>query len=207
MNLVANDENIMLTADIPYACQLFFRPYASCRIMRIAKQEDFDGRVSTLLLERIPIHFIASIHYTEWAFCEHAIVVPDAGEEAVIDRCLYKNFVAWTGSRLDDGGDSWHNPAGVDEGRPLDAPSVSTLKPIDGSIVVAFRHVGVTETAMLHPFHQGLLNAGCCLEIHVSHPHGDDIRVFYLVPLYAVGTSSIDDFVKVVCHTVLFLDD
>ena len=89
MNLIADDENIMLKADVPHACQLFFRPYTPCRIVRIAEQKDFDGRVSTLLFEGVPIHFITPIYHTEWTFCEQAIVVPDAGEEAIIDRSLY----------------------------------------------------------------------------------------------------------------------
>ena len=205
MDFVADDEHAVTEADVAHACQLFSCPHASGWVVGVAEQKDFCVRVSAFRFEVFPIDFIAVVLHLERILCQDAPVVADTGEEAVIDGCLDEHNIAGLCDALDDGGDGGHDSAGVDEGLSLDGPSVATGKPLDGGLVEAFGHEGVAEATVLYAFLECLLDARGYLEVHVCHPHGDDVGVGKLVPLDAVGAFSVDGGVEVVGHGFVFL--
>ena len=84
----------MLMTYLCHLSQLFLTPYMSCRVVRIAEQENLHLRVSTMLFEVIKVC---------WHLFRYAVIIPDAGEEAVIYRRLYQHLVAWLCHSFYDG--------------------------------------------------------------------------------------------------------
>ena len=177
VDFVADDKDAMLEADVAHAFEFFSGPYAPSRVVGVAEEEHLDGRIGTFLFEVLPVNHILAVHHLERIFDKGASVVADAGEEAVVHRCLDEHLVAWLCRAFDDGRDGWHDSTGVDEGCSVYRPAVPMLEPLDGGFVETFGHMGVAEAGVLYTFEQDLLNAGGNLEVHVGDPEGDDAVV------------------------------
>ena len=66
VNLIGNDEHTMTLAYLAHAMQFFLRPYASCRVMRIAQQEHFHTVIGTCCLKSIQVHLVAVVNPAQY---------------------------------------------------------------------------------------------------------------------------------------------
>ena len=101
MYLVAENKDPVLHAYVAHAEEFVACPHPSYGVMRIAEDEEFHSGVAALPFEFFPVDR-DGIVLQEFVLDDGASVVPDAGEETVIDGRLDEYLVARTGHCLDD---------------------------------------------------------------------------------------------------------
>ena len=202
VNLVADDRDIVLEADFCHSAQFLRSPDSAGRVVRIAEYE-----YGSLLYFRLKIFeinvigkFIGSISrglvYHETVIGHDAAVVPDRGEEAVIYRCLDKDFIAGFCQRLYRGGEGRNDACGIDNPVFADVPAVPACKPAAYGFIVGVRDTGVAKDALGGAFLHRFSDAWCSLEVHIGYPHWNYAFLLH-VPLYTVGTAADIDLIEI----------
>ena len=206
MNLVADNLHTVAKADVVHALQLFACPYMSDGVVGIAEYEERGLIVGTQFFKGSPVDERAAVH-VQWQFQHFAAVVADGREETVERRRLQQHTLAGHGERLDDTRECRNDARGVLYPFAADGPAVASAEPADDGVVVAVGHLCVAEDAVLDAFPQSLGDAWCRLEIHVGHPHGQDVAfdksvltVKLVVPLVASCAATLGEFVEIVFH-------
>ena len=238
--LVGYDEDLVAHTDVVDALHLIACPYTSSGVVRVAEEEEAHLRVGTLSLEGFPVDGVSAFLLFDWLTNRRAVgeryhfivqgtifhdapLVAYAREEAVVDRRQQQYLVAWQSQSAHDGREGRNDSCRHDHlVGMIGLDVVLTDKPVDHSLFVAIRHMGISEHAMLHPAAQCLRDGGIGAEVHVGHPEGDDVGWGVMsrglqipdngrvarrawrggIPLHAVGAAARDDFVEVVGHFI-----
>ena len=154
--------------------ELISCPDSAGRVMRIAEDKQFHAWVCTLFLKVIPIHFVGEsvgcVYTLEWRFDDMALVVPYAGEEAVVDGRLHQYGITRLSESFDDSRDGGYYACCIKHPRALDFPSVTLTEPVDDGFIIIFGDESVAEDTVVKPLLQGIDDAWSGFEIHVGYP-------------------------------------
>ena len=143
----------------------------------------------------------------ERALDQDVACIANACVETIVDRSQYEDFVARLGETLQDGSNGRNDACGVKHVLTLYVPIVATREPADNGFVIRFWDIDIAKYAMIEEVLQRIDNAGGCSEVHISHPKGQDLWVVATVPLHAIGTTTGNDFIEVVFHNILKIED
>ena len=101
VDFIGDDLHVMLETDVIHSLQFLLLPDSSCRVVRVAENKGGGLLVSTLALEILEIYFVGTVTHTlQFIFHYFTATVGNAGEEAVIHRCLHQNLFAWHADSL-----------------------------------------------------------------------------------------------------------
>ena len=110
MNFICDDFYPMFETDVVHSLQFLFLPYSSGWIVRIAEDEGCGLLVGTFALEVFEINLISAVAHTfQFVFYYFAAAVCNAGEEAVVDRCLYQYLFARHADGFQTARNGWYN--------------------------------------------------------------------------------------------------
>ena len=131
---------------------------------------------------------------------EGAVGVADAAEETVVGGGEGQHGIALAAETLEDGADGGDDTAGVLDPLAGKVPVVTGAVPPTDGVVEAVGHEPVAVDGVGGAALDGVGNAGCCLEVHVGDPQGEDIVGGHLIPFDAVGAEAGGGGVEVVKH-------
>ena len=101
--------------------------------------------------------------------------VSDGREEAVVGGREENDFIAGFRKGFDADRQGRHHGGGVEDPVSFDGPAATALEPGNHRIIIAFRYFRVTENPVFDPFAEGVYDTGSRAEIHIGHPHRDDL--------------------------------
>lgn len=202
VDLVGEDDDIGALADLCHLAQLLGGPYPAGGVVGVAEEEEADAAGTDGFLKGLEVDGAGlclgvpcqgEVH-------EGAVGVADAAEETVVGGGEGQHGIALAAETLEDGADGGDDTAGVLDPLAGEFPLVPCAVPPTDGIVEALGHEAVAVDGVGGAALYGGSNAGCCLEIHVGDPHGEDIVGGHLVPFYAIGVEAPCKFVEVVSH-------
>ncbi len=100
----------VLETDVVHSLKFLFLPHSSGWIVRIAEDEGCGLLIGTFALEVFEIYLISAVAHTfQFVFYYFAAAVCNAGEEAVVDRCLYQYLFARHADGFQTARNGWYN--------------------------------------------------------------------------------------------------
>ena len=227
MNLVADDDHAVAAADVGHPLQILPRPDAAARVVRVAEEQHLGHRVGGAPLKileiNVPGGLIAFGVVDELIDGQFAESILRSGEETVVGGTLDDHFRQFAvrpaamirlldnlapddlvlRQSLDYHGHRRNDSRNVKVPVLFGVPAPATLPPVDGSLIVGIRHMRVAENPLIDPVPKRLHNLRRNLEVHVSHPHRDDILInrpdrTLSIPLHAVGSAPVGQFIKII---------
>ena len=199
VDLVGEDDDIGALADLCHLAQLLGGPYPAGGVVGIAEEEEADVAGTDGFLKGLEVDCAGlglgvpgqgEVH-------EGAVGIADAAEEAVVGGGEGQHGIALAAETLEDGADGGDDTAGVLDPLAGEVPVVTGAVPPTNGIVEAVGHEAVAVDGVGGAALDGVGNAGCCLEVHVGDPQGEDIVGGHLIPFDAVGAEAGGQFVKI----------
>ena len=193
----------MLQAQFHHPAQLLFRPDMAQGVVGGAQQEQV--RLLQFLLKVCPVNGPLAVLLHELIL--QNLAVPCLGHiiELGVHRRLNQDAATLRGEQLHAGGQGLHHAQAEAHEGLVDIPAVAALLPAPNGLKIAVRPGGIAPDALLGPGLQGVDDGLGGLEVHVRDPQGDHIvgAEFFLalVVLGGVVVGTVDDLVKIVCHS------
>jgi len=128
--------------------------------------------------------------------------VPGRGEERPVDGRLHQGAASRLAKGMAGHVQAGHYAGDEDQILRLDAPAIQARQPLDEDRAQFARLARVAEYAMLDALPQSLNHRLRRAEVHVRHPHRQDV-VVKAVPLDAVRTSPVDNQIERTRHITL----
>ena len=197
VDLVGADHQVAPFTDPGNSFEFVSLEHAADGIVRIAQHEQ-TGAVVHRRLGRIPIPGPALVGpLPQGGLLQLAPVVGRGAEEGWVDRRCREHAVAVVADRAAghvEGADHARQP---DQPARFDAPAVIAIHRVDDRAVERWPGVGVAQHAMIEACPDRVdhdLGGG---EIHVGHPHRNDVAAFEARPFFAGHRPSINDSVEI----------
>ena len=185
--------------------------------MGIAYEQDLGGRVGAAAFQILPVDIhrdyihrctIRRIMVADGRGGSGATGVSDGREEAVVGGREENDLIAGLRKGFDADRQGRHHGGGVEDPVSFDGPAATALEPGNHRIIITFRYFRVTENPVFDPFAEGVDDTGSRAEIHIGHPHRDDLSgrdpgPVGRIPFDAGGSPAFYERSKVVCHDVL----
>ena len=195
MDLVGEDEDLMLAADLQHLLELVFGPDPAHRIVGGGHDEQPHIVLHHLAFKVGEVDAVAAVVVDERAFDEAAFGVGHRVMEGVVDRGLQQHRVAGLGEDGDQPVQAADDAGAEADPFPLDLVAVVALLPADEVVEVGVRGAIIAERARIHVIVQGFTHAFRRFEIHVRDPHGQQVGAFEMlaevVPFSAVGMEAV----------------
>ena len=195
-NLVGNDHAIVGLVHFHGLLDFPTFPHAPARIVRAAEH----GHVDVMLLE-LPVHILvihapyAALVQRERTVDDAVAVVFDAPGEPDVGWAVQQHAVAGGGERGQRTDHTAQDPVLVADRLPgQSGDPVARGLPVDDGAVIVVGGGEVPVGGMLRPFDDGLRDRGHGREVHVRHPHGDDVETlaWRVRRESRVGAQSVD---------------
>ena len=205
MDLVGDDEDIVAQADLADAPQFLRCPDASRRVVGIAENHQLHRRIGGRVFQSVEINRVGVVAAGQFAFGGRAAAVGDGDEEVVVDGSLHQHLVARAGQRPEDGREGGNHTGHGAYPFARGSPSVPPCEPARNCRIVALRDLRIAEDAVFDPAAKRLDDGRGRPEIHVCHPHRQDVVGGFLVPLQRVRAPPRDRFVEIVVHHTIII--
>ena len=109
MNLVCHYSHAVAQADFTDVKQFVACPHSSCRVVRVAEQQQLRFGLGTFTLEVFEVDVVSLVLIDQTIRHNLTAVVADGGEETIVDRALNDDLVTRSCECLDNGGESGHD--------------------------------------------------------------------------------------------------
>ena len=207
VNFVREQCHVVFHAQLRHPPQLLRRPDQSQGVVGIAEQEQVC--LAELGLEVLPVHHPAAVPLHELVLQHRA--APGLGHvvKLGIDRRLDQHIAALRSEQAHGGGNGLHHPQAEAHSGWVDLPAVPALLPAPDGLEVAVRPGGVAPKSLLRPGGEGVNDGLGSLEVHVRNPQRDHVlSAEFFLSLVVFGgavSGAVDDLIKIVLHSHLFL--
>ncbi len=208
MYLVRDHHDVVFHGDIGQMTQRRSVPRDSDRVVGVGQNQHLAFVVQDAF-QIVEIHFVSSARRPFQRIENHLAAVGLRHQtERMIDGRLNYDLVARPSESVDNHADSLYDSRDVAYVVALDVPAVMPSQPVGYAppISVVFRRIseyGVVQT----PLH-GVYNEIGGLEIHIGHPHRQQIVatvvVFQSVVLHAMRAAPFSRFVEIVSFHHIF---
>ena len=191
MDFVGDDLHTVAQADFAHSAQLFWRPCATHRIMRVAHNQEF-GLSGGGSLQSIPIKLVI------------AILCLQGDSKRLAVPCNY-GLLKFGVHRRQDNRAECRNDAQRKCGKAaVKLVMVVFLLPAANRLVIPRRTGCIAEGAQLISLRDGIHNRLCSAQIHIRDPHGNHVAPAKLcrrlVVFCAVIQRSVNRLVEIVLH-------
>ena len=200
MNLVSHYENAVSPANGGHLLQFFPCPDASGGIMGIAQEHQLDGGIGRFPFQILRIQRISAVLIFQRAGFRNASVIADGGKKAIIHRRLHQHLVSGNRQGPYDGRQRGNHPRGINHPFRINLPAVAAFKPVHDRLIIGIRNPRIPENAVFGPFPNGFRHRRSRTEIHVCHPHGQNILPGHGIPLVGIRAAARNNSVKIVLH-------
>ena len=203
VDLVGDHQHVILQAQLHHPAQVRFLPDDAQGVVGRAEHEEI--HLLELFFKVRPVHGPLTVHLHTGVL--HHLAVPGLRHivELRVHGGLDQNAAPLRGEELHarrEGLDHAQAPA---HEAGVDVPAVAALLPVPNGLKIAGGPGGVAPDALLGPGREGVDDGLGGLEVHVRDPQGDHIvgAEFFLalVVLGGVVVGTVDDLVKIVCHS------
>ena len=209
VNLIADNEQMVLIAEVGKLLQGFLAPGNTARIMGIAENENLAFLIANLL-EIFEIHLVISVFPHLQRIEDHLSAITLWGEaEWVVNGWLDDDFFVRLGEDIHHESDAFNNTRNESYPLSLHIPLVVVANPVDDARTVIFRLHRVAEKRVFQTCLEGICNERRGLEIHISYPEWQQI----ISPptrqqgamLQVVAARTVYDFIEIVHFTLSLL--
>lgn len=175
MYFIGDDHDTIILADVAKTRELFHRPFATDRIVRVAEDEQLGSRLGGETLKVGKVDFEMAVIIDERVALQCSSVTFHHVEKRRIDRWLDDDSVARRGERLDRDRESrdyaWtpFDPSGVD------IPMVAVFLPLLDGLCETWCTESVAIDSLLHAFAKRHDDRGRTREVHVGDPERDEV--------------------------------
>ena len=217
VDLVGHHPEVILPHDLTGSAQLLLRPHAAGGILGIAPEYQFAGGIGALLLKVLEVHLKGAVGLFMERGGQHAHTgVLRRVDKVAVGRGVHQHlFVPGTQRlcQLVQGGNDARRHAQL---LFREAPIVVVSAPFGESIVIfVVIQAGIAEDAAVDTAAESVQNLRGHAELHVGHPHADELLVLVgehllragmediapeAVGIQCIGVAAVDDLVKVVGH-------
>ncbi len=130
-------------------------------------------------------------------------------EEGMIDGRHHHHPVTGIGETLQCEGLTADNAGYKRQHLASDVPTVATTEPAANGSVPLLARRRIAQHLMLKALPQGFHHKRRRAEIHIRHPHGEEViappYILHAIPFHGVGTTALYYFIKIVSHMLVFL--
>ena len=209
VNLIADNEQMVLIAEVGKLLQGFLAPGNTARIMRIAENENLAFLIANLL-EIFEVHLVISVFPHLQRIEDHLSAITLWGEaEWVINGRLDDDFFVRLGEDIHHESDAFNNTRNESYPLSLHIPLVVVANPVDDARQVIFRFHRVTEKRVFQTCLEGICNERWGLEIHISYPEWQQIISSPTrqqgAMFQVVAARTVYDFIEIVHFTLSLL--
>ena len=208
VNLVADDDDVMLRAEVGETAQRVCIPCYARRVVRVGEYEHAALLVSHFR-QILKVHRVRSVGVLPKRVVHHlAVIALRRQSERVIHRRLNDNLLVLLHEHVDDEADALHDARY--EAHPLlvDAPLMVVLNPFSHRLPVVARQYRVAEQRVFETLAQRVGYKLRRLEVHVRHPKRQQvasaISLCKHLVLQVARTRTVDNLIKIVFHSFLF---
>ena len=200
MNFIRYDKHIMLQTEFGHAGQFFPGKTFADRIVRIAQQEHRGALFAEQFFQIGKVDFIAAVCLVNQIVAQDMpAVVGDDFMKRVIRRHLDDDIVARFGKGPHGVNDRRNDRRRVFDPVLVDIPAKAFFLPVGDGMFKGFHIYRIAENAVLRPPDHGLDNRLRAFEVRVGDPHRDYV-LGVGVPFLTIGSSAVNQFVKIVFH-------
>lgn len=185
----------MLQTDVCHTFQFFASPYSARGIVWRTKEHHAHIGFSGTLFEVGKVNMETAIVLLKPAFLCPATQIPYAAVETVIGRRECQHTVTRPGKCPENGADGRHDTRYNYHPAAVISDTMPLLMPSDDTLIIGIGGNSIAKHPMLKPLCQCLTHTGSCLEVHIGYPHRI-IRLWFIVPLHAARTASVDGCIK-----------
>ena len=213
-NLVADDHDVVLLKQLHGLFQLPALPHTAAGVVGGAEHRGVDVVLHDLLLHVREVHAVdARLVLDQGAVDNVVAVVGQAAGKADVGGGVEQHVVAFGAQHVQGADNAAQHAVFIANallGQAGDA--VALLLPVDDGVVVIVAGGKVAEERMLDALGNGLGDGGHRGEVHVRHPHGDDVKALFGglgavpagdKPVHGDGVFPVpvDDAGKIVFHS------
>ncbi len=200
MYLVAHHDDALFCTNVCNLLQIFLRPTYSGRIVRVAKNHHLAA--FDVATKRLEVHCERGFRATKRALYHHSLACLGHKAEGMIDGLLNEDAVALLCEGLHGEEDTRHHPGNVANHLARDVHSMLFLVPTTNAFVVRRVLTSVAQDALFQAFTYGIEDERRCSEVHISHPHRQQVigaaLVLHTVNLYRISSLARNYLVEVV---------
>lgn len=181
MDLITDDEQVMIVAEVSQAYERLTRPADTAGIVRIAKDKHTTF-VVTDTLQTVKVHsvIVTGLHMlflqslgVNLQRVPHDLTLVGARheEERMVDGRHDDDLLIGFAKEVTDDADAFDDAGDETDPLRLDIPLVMLAHPINDCRTIVCRLHGIAKDRMLKAFLHGLNDIGQYGKIHVGHPH------------------------------------
>ena len=204
MYLVAHHNDTFLGTDVSHLLQVFLRPADAAGVVGVA--ENHQPTALDVAPECLEVHREGGLCAAQRRLYHLALAGFGHKAEGMVDGFLYEDAVALLGERLHGEEDAAHHAGHVAQHLACDVHAVLRLVPAADALVVGRILAGVAQDALLQAFPDGFHDEGRRAEVHIGHPHRDEVvaaaLVFHAVCLDCISSLARNNLVEVVFHVL-----
>lgn len=185
-----------------------FVPHQARRVVGVRQDEQLT-LVVCHLCQILEVHLVRAVLMLLQRVKHHlASVALWRKAEGMVDGRLNDDLVAWFGEHVHRHAYAFHDAGYERHPFLVYCPLVLPFQPCCHRGPVGLWYHGVSEHRVLHAFAQSVDDEWRCLEIHVSHPQGQQVvtskHLFEHAIFHGAGAPSFNRLVKIVLHIYLF---
>ena len=182
-------------------------PHQARRVVGVRQDEQLT-LVVCHLCQVLKVHLVRAVLVLLQRVKHHlASVALGRKAEGMVDGRLNDDLVAWFGEHVHRHAYAFHDAGYERQPFLVYRPLVLPFQPCCHRGPVGLWHHGVSEHRVLHAFAQSVDDEWRCLEVHVCHPHGQQVvtskHLFEHAIFHGAGAPSINRLVKIVLHICL----
>ena len=175
MDLIAENDHTVSSADLSKGSQFLPCPDSSHRIVRAAQQKQLHMFPQDGLFEIFKIDLISALSQHKIAAHHSSPIVPDHLRKGVVHRLLDQYCLSLSCECLHRHGNGKNYPGSAKHPLFLDLPLMASDKPSLQGAKIRLLSVAVSKDAVLCLSDQRLLHIGGCGKIHIRNPKGQNI--------------------------------
>ena len=188
VDLVGADHQVSLGAKCGDFGQLGASERAADGVVRVAEQKEPGlGRAGCGQPRHVQLiaNLVSLMDCTQRGRLQRPSLVDRGGQKGPVDRGIGQNAVAWGADRAADDIEPADQPGQQHDLLRADLPAVELRHPFDQGLFERFGLKPVAKNALLGPLCQRRCDRRGGCEIHIGHPHGQDV-LGKIAPFYTV---------------------
>ena len=171
--------------------------------MRIAQ----DKQLASLHIfaETVEINMILSVFQYQRTVHHFTFVLLRHEKERMVYRRHDHHLIPFLRETMDSKCQSADNAGSKRQHILANLPAMPFFQPVDNGFGPFFAGKCIAQHFVFQTFLQGVDYKRSCAEIHISHPHRNQVitppTAFYGIPFYGVRTVTVYYFIKIIVHT------